>query len=69
MSLHRAHPRYSDGYFDALEGAPTPRDPCAAYQAGREAGERARATFSRNGMVQTGPGEFSVALPALGAGR
>lgn len=69
MTAHRQHPRYSDGYFDALDGAPLPADTCEPYREGHAAGERARATFSRNGMVQIAPGEFSIALPMIGCGR
>jgi hypothetical protein len=61
----KAHPDYSEGYFDALEGCEPVPEPSPEYSRGYEAGKRAVAIFESNGFVRK-DGGFSITLQAEG---
>jgi hypothetical protein len=68
MSGDKAHPAYSAGYFDGLEGYPMQGQQPPEYEAGYGAGARAAEIFESAGMERQDDGSFSVTLtiPAQG---
>lgn len=73
MSIHRAHPDYSEGFFAALEGRAPADDATAAFRAGWDAATEARKIMLDAGFVQNGPCDFGKTMivpnPSAGPGE
>jgi hypothetical protein len=57
----KAHPDYSEGYFAGLNDQ-FHRGETPEYEAGYRAGGKARETFERAGMRQSGDSEFRISF-------
>lgn len=58
----KAHPSYSDGYWDGLEGEPKLESEPSEYYVGYEAGQRAAEIFAGAGFSNNGGGEFAISF-------
>lgn len=61
MSPHKSHPDYSDGYFDALDGADMAKD-TEPYKAGWKAANDARRMLLESGFEEQPGGRFTKTM-------
>lgn len=68
-SPHKAHPDYTQGYFDRLDGKPLASSASEPYRHGWEASDRAATLLQGHGFRTTDNRTFSKTLTIPGRGR